>query len=53
VKPNGQAVYPTLGDVQLRDTRLGQCLKNAGTRMSFAPFQGPPARVRISLVLAP
>jgi hypothetical protein len=51
VKPTGEPVYPTIGDAQLRDTRLGQCLKSAGTRMRFQPFDGPPARVRLSLVL--
>jgi hypothetical protein len=53
VKPTGQAVYPTIGDVQLRDTRLGQCLKNTASRMSFPAFEGAQARVRVSLVLSP
>jgi hypothetical protein len=51
VQPSGRAMYPTLDDVELRDTELGTCLKRAGAQLEFPASAGPPARVRVPLVL--
>ena len=51
MNPAGKGLYPTIDDVQLRDTQVGQCLKTAVTRMHFSAFEGSPARVRVPLVL--
>lgn len=51
VNPNGRALYPTLDDVQLGETRLGRCLKDAGKKLQFPPFDGPSERVHVPLTL--
>jgi hypothetical protein len=51
VNPSGRALYPTLDDVQLGETRLGHCLKEAGKKMQFPPFDGSSERVHVPLTL--
>jgi hypothetical protein len=51
VSPSGGALYPTLDDVQLGETQLGRCLKDAGRKMQFPPFDGPSERVHVPLTL--
>ena len=49
VEPSGEVTLPTLDDVQLARSPLGDCVKAAARRMTFAPFDGKPARIEASL----
>jgi hypothetical protein len=49
VEPSGEVTLPTLDDVQLARSPFGDCVKAAARRMTFAPFDGKPARIEASL----
>lgn len=51
VNPNGFVTYPTLDDVTLNRTDLGECLKAAARLMVFPKFQGDPFHVEVPLTL--
>jgi hypothetical protein len=51
VNPNGKAAYPTLDDVELNGTELGNCLKRESGKMQFPAFGGDPIRVSKPIVL--
>jgi DNA-directed RNA polymerase subunit RPC12/RpoP len=51
VNPNGFVTYPTLDDVTLNRTDLGECLKAAARLMVFPKFQGDVFHVEVPLTL--
>jgi DNA-directed RNA polymerase subunit RPC12/RpoP len=51
VNPNGFVTYPTLDDVTLNRTDLGECLKSAARLMVFPKFQGDVFHVEVPLTL--
>lgn len=51
VNPNGSALYPTLDDVELNGTNLGDCLKRESGKIRFPAFGGDSIRVRKPIVL--
>jgi outer membrane biosynthesis protein TonB len=51
VNPNGFVTYPTLDDVTLNRTELGECLKAAARLMVFPKFQGDVFHVEVPLTL--
>ncbi len=51
VNPNGKALYPTLDDVELNGTELGNCLKRESGKIQFPAFGGDAIRVRKPIVL--
>lgn len=51
VNPNGFVTYPTLDDVTLNRTDLGECLKAAARLMVFPKFQGDVFHVEVPLML--
>ena len=51
VNPNGKALYPTLDDVELNGTELGNCLKRETGKILFPAFGGDAIRVRKPIVL--
>ena len=51
VNPNGKALYPTLDDVELNGTELGNCLKRETGKIQFPAFGGDAIRVRKPIVL--
>jgi TolA protein len=52
IQTTGAVTYPTLDDVTLNGTELGQCLKNAARLMVFPKFKGDTMHVEVPLVLA-
>ncbi|HET9551359.1 MAG TPA: AgmX/PglI C-terminal domain-containing protein [Anaeromyxobacteraceae bacterium] len=52
VNPNGAVTYPTLDDVTLNSTEMGQCLKSAARLMIFPKFKGDPFHVEVPLTLS-
>ncbi len=53
IQTTGAVTYPTLDDVTLNGTELGQCLKNAARLMVFPKFNGDTMHVEVPLVLRP
>ncbi len=51
VAPSGSVNYPTLDDVELSKTDLGDCLKKAARLMVFPKFDGDPMKVEVPLTL--
>jgi hypothetical protein len=51
VNPNGSALYPTLDDVELNGTELGDCLKRESGKIRFPAFGGDSIQVRKPIVL--
>ena len=51
VNPNGKALYPTLDDVELNGTELGNCLKRESGKIQFPAFGGDAIRVTKPIVL--
>ncbi len=51
IQTTGAVTYPTLDDVTLNSTELGQCLKNAARLMVFPKFKGDTMHVEVPLVL--
>lgn len=51
IQNNGAVTYPTLDDVTLNSTDLGQCLKNAARLMVFPKFKGDTMHVEVPLVM--
>jgi hypothetical protein len=51
VNPNGFVTYPTLDDVTLNRTDLGECLKAAARLMVFPKFQGDVFHIEVPLTL--
>ncbi len=52
VNANGAVTYPTLDDVTLNPTEMGQCLKSAARLMIFPKFKGDPFHVEVPLTLS-
>jgi DNA-directed RNA polymerase subunit RPC12/RpoP len=52
VNANGAVTYPTLDDVTLNPTEMGQCLKSAARLMIFPKFRGDPFHVEVPLTLS-
>jgi len=52
VNSNGAVTYPTLDDVTLNPTEMGQCLKSAARLMIFPKFKGDPFHVEVPLTLS-
>jgi FlaG/FlaF family flagellin (archaellin) len=52
VNANGAVTYPTLDDVTLNPTEMGQCLKSAARLMIFPKFKGDPVHVEVPLTLS-
>jgi hypothetical protein len=52
VNSNGAVTYPTLDDVTLNSTEMGQCLKSAARLMIFPKFRGDPFHVEVPLTLS-
>jgi len=52
VSSNGAVTYPTLDDVTLNSTEMGQCLKSAARLMIFPKFKGDPYHVEVPLTLS-
>jgi predicted Zn finger-like uncharacterized protein len=53
VVPAGTVTYPTLDDVTLNSTEMGQCLKNSARLMIFPKFKGDPIHLEVPLQLSP
>jgi hypothetical protein len=51
VNPDGKAAYPTLDDVELNGTGLGECLKRESGKIRFPSFGGDSIRVTKPIVL--
>jgi len=45
VEPEGSVTYPTIDDVAVSSTPVGQCLKAAAKALSFPAFRGDPVSV--------
>jgi hypothetical protein len=52
VNSSGAVAYPTLDDVTLNPTEMGQCLKSAARLMIFPRFRGDPFHVEVPLTLS-
>ena len=52
VNANGAVTYPTIDDVTLNPTEMGQCLKSAARLMIFPKFKGDPFHVEVPLTLS-
>ncbi|HEX7489202.1 MAG TPA: hypothetical protein VF341_09875, partial [Anaeromyxobacteraceae bacterium] len=51
VNPNGKGLYPTLDDVELNGSELGNCLKREAGKIQFPAFGGDAIRVTKPIVL--
>jgi hypothetical protein len=51
IQTSGAVTYPTLDDVTLNGTELGQCLKGAARVMQFPKFKGDTMHIEVPLVL--